>query len=110
MGIQLDSPQLFTMAPLYINCLSSLLYCLKILATVCCGIDKESNHIGLSFDVLFANTNITVITQGYEMYSVLPQFILQSQLLKFSASITVYGCDSNYCLQFIFSEIEWSVQ
>jgi hypothetical protein len=97
------------MTLLYINCLSSVFYCLKILATVCCDIDKESNHKGLSFDILFANTDITVITQGYEMYSVLPQFILQSQLLKFSASITIYGCDSNHYLQFIFSEVEWSV-
>lgn len=79
-----------------------MLYCLKILATVCYDIDKESNHIGLSFHVLFATTDITVITQGYEMYSVLPQFILHSQL--FSASITIYGCDSNH-LPFIFSEI-----
>jgi len=85
-----------------------MLYCLKILATVCNDIDKESNHMGVSFGILFATTDITVITQGYEMYSVLPQFILQSQLLKFSASITIYGCDSNH-LQFIFSEIEWSV-
>jgi hypothetical protein len=49
--------------------------------------------MGLSFGFLFATADLIENTQRYELYSILLQFILQSQLLNFHANIAVEFMD-----------------